>query len=238
MSAKNDLQEFLQKHKKPFPKYSTSRVGGNDHDPMWRSKVILYDERVFISDKCKSKKQAELDVAGEAFKALKECGFDCEEKSFNFSFEDKKITILVDIENKPKFIQNFVDSVKTSNIKIMGFISDSSILHHKILNSDFIKDERVNIVSVPSTRLDSADVGMIMAVGFLLSKCNTTVYIIISGDHFAGALADCIRDYTVLLDIKPKPSCPKNLETCVCQTLEDVVEKLECLEMHGKFDHL
>ncbi len=240
MSAKNELQEYFQKRKKPLPKYTTFRAGGNDHDPMWLSQVELCDGQVFASNPQQSKKQSELDAAQEAFNKLKMSGLKEDEgkasECYTFNFEDKKIQILVDVENRPSFIQDFIDSIKTSNIDIIGFISDGSTLQHKMKEGEASRDKRVKIVSVPSTRPDGADVGMAVYAGFILGgPTHSIVYIIVSEDHFAEALADCIRDYSAMLSIKPRPSCPKNLEVCVCRTLENVVDKLTNLKEYGRF---
>ena len=39
---KNKLQEFCQKHKNDLPDYETNRVGGTDHQPIFKSSVTLH----------------------------------------------------------------------------------------------------------------------------------------------------------------------------------------------------
>lgn len=234
MSSKNELQEYFQRRKKSIPSYDTFKTGGSDHEPLWTSHVKIYNGGIFSSGPQKNKKQAELKAAEEALKKLEENGLD-PEYTHNFSFSDKKINILVDIENKPGFISEFIDSVKTKNVKIIGFLSCGSSLKRKMEERGITKDKRVELITIPSIRSDGADVGMCVYTGYLLGSSNALAYIIVSGDKFAGALGDCIEDYLKVLPIPPRSPCPKRLETCVCRDLEEVVEKLDCLEKFKSF---
>ncbi len=66
MSAKNRLQELCQKNHLSLPRYKTGRVGGSDHNPIWKSTVTLYNNHQFTGKSFSHKLAAELSAAESA----------------------------------------------------------------------------------------------------------------------------------------------------------------------------
>ena len=238
MSTKNQVQEYLQKKGIPLPEYTTFKCGGSPHEPLWTSQVKITADKIFVGDPQSSKKAAEFSAAEEAMSYIEENGLEkiYEEPKHQFYFTDKKINILVDVENKPTFMKEFSNSVVTSNVEVTGFVSDGSALQRQIRQSDILKDKRMKIVNVPSTRSDGADIGMAVYAGGYMSTENTLVFIIISGDHFAEALSDCIRNYLKLFPFTPSSRIPKNLQSCVCRSLDDAMDQMMNIKRHNKFN--
>nr|QBK86428.1 MAG: double-stranded RNA binding motif-containing protein [Marseillevirus LCMAC102] len=209
MFSKNKLQEFFQKNNLPLPEYITSRIGGNAHDPVWVTDVELYNGSLYKGDPQATKKKAELSAATIALSQIHNIECLQNKPLHNFLFK-KSIKIFVDIENKPNFIKVFVNKVASENIEIYGFVSKG---HPQCLQYSELNDIRFHLFPIPSTRKDGADIGLIMHVGIILQKQSTdTVYIIVSNDHFADALVDCIKIY--------------KKEACVCRSFKDVIATL------------
>ncbi len=208
MSSKNELQEFFQKNKLSLPEYTTDRIGGDAHTPEWLTVVELCDGSTHRGDIQATKKKAELNAATNALKHIQNAKFLHTNPLYDLQF-NKAIKIFVDIENKPNFIEEFVNKVSSKNIEVHGFVSNG----HPQFKP--FKDNRISIYPIPSTRKDGADVGLIMHVGMILrqEQSDETVYIIVSNDHFADALVDCIKIY--------------KKEAYVCRSFEDVISTFQ-----------
>jgi ribonuclease-3 len=74
VDAKTQLQEFLQKHKKPLPQYSVIAVTGPDHAPYFKVSLVVKDERPVYGEGS-SRRQAEQQAAAEMLFVLKKKEF-------------------------------------------------------------------------------------------------------------------------------------------------------------------
>ncbi len=68
---KSRLQEFLQKHKQPFPVYEIEQKSGEEHNPLFKIKVSC-ENGCFAFGVGHSKKEAEQNAALELLKVLEE----------------------------------------------------------------------------------------------------------------------------------------------------------------------
>lgn len=75
VDAKTQLQEFLQKQKKPLPQYSVIAITGPDHAPYFKVSLIVKDEGPVYGEGA-SRRQAEQQAASEMLFVLKKKEFD------------------------------------------------------------------------------------------------------------------------------------------------------------------
>ncbi|MBW4622860.1 MAG: ribonuclease III [Cyanosarcina radialis HA8281-LM2] len=73
LDSKNRLQEWVQANFAMLPKYVTERIGGLDHAPEYRAKVLVGD-KVYGEGKACGKKEAEKRAAENALSKLKKQG--------------------------------------------------------------------------------------------------------------------------------------------------------------------
>lgn len=71
VDAKTQLQEFLQKYKRPLPHYSIIAVTGPDHAPFFKVCLSVKDEKSVYGEGC-SRRQAEQQAAAEMLFVLKQ----------------------------------------------------------------------------------------------------------------------------------------------------------------------
>lgn len=71
VDAKTQLQEFLQKRKKPLPDYSVIAITGPDHAPFFKVSLMVEDERPVYGEGS-SRRQAEQQAAAEMLFVLKQ----------------------------------------------------------------------------------------------------------------------------------------------------------------------
>lgn len=71
VDAKTQLQEFLQKRKKPLPDYSVIAITGPDHAPFFKVSLTVKDERPVYGEGS-SRRQAEQQAAAEMLFVLKQ----------------------------------------------------------------------------------------------------------------------------------------------------------------------
>jgi len=93
MSAKNKIQEFLQKHDLPLPIYKYTRCGGEDHEPEWNCQIEFSislekdsEKESFTSSIWTSKKKASEEAAKLALEYL-------DISNLNYSHTKRKISI-------------------------------------------------------------------------------------------------------------------------------------------------
>jgi Double-stranded RNA binding motif len=160
MNNKNKLQEYFQKKRSPLPSYETTRHGGPDHKPSWKSTVFLYDGSKFTGEIFFDKISAENSAA---LNALNYYNFDDEiylklekinlidkpekkinlpnsefvinESLLNFPRKNNKIALLVDVENLHKFIDEFnffCDQKNQTNVNLnLNNFSKTSLFNSK-----------------------------------------------------------------------------------------------------------
>ena len=75
VDAKTQLQEFLQKYKKPLPQYSVVAITGPDHAPYFKVSLTVKDEPLVYGEGS-SRRQAEQQAASEMLFILKKKEFD------------------------------------------------------------------------------------------------------------------------------------------------------------------
>lgn len=183
LSAKNVLQDYTMKIDGSHPVYSTERIGGRDHMPVFRSTVLALGQK-FIGNPCSRRKDSEKNAASVAMKML------CKQ---DLSVSHKIIHIYVDLENINKF-NNDVDTIlsKYPGVRIFGFLSESSQLLDKKYH------DAIELTMVPSSHVNAADVGMIMKVAFDITSNDDWANIpivIYTADKFGRALLDCITNF-------------------------------------------
>jgi len=206
ISSKNDLQEYLQKNKLSLPKYLCFPI----ENTKWICRLEV-NSHTYISLPCDNKSSAEKFSADLALKDINNTKVFV---NLNVS-EDQNILICVDIENKQYDIVHFVKNVKSCNISIVGFISEGHSFLLKMAQIPEYKDPRVEIVIVPSTRKDASDIGLSFILGSYISKSVYRNYIIISGDHFATVLGDCINGNILKLSDTPKAYSFSNIQQSI-----------------------
>lgn len=217
MSAKNKLQEYYQKRGEDLPKYETKRLGGDDHNPTWLSYLCLPGGKKFARMSNGKKKDIEMLIAEDALQALK-MSKGMSLYTFNIP-TSKRLAILVDIENCPKVLTQFKD-VASVNIDLFGFLSEKHCLVRRYKN---ISDSRLNVVYVPTGRQDGADIALTLAAGAILQANLYRSYIIISGDHFAAALADCIKGYSRIASCHDSMKTPIVNFVGVCRSFDNCI---------------
>lgn len=203
--SKNILQEYFQIRHLPLPKYHTVRYGGSDHQPLWRSKIIFWnnqtrEDQEIIGDVAGSKIKAEISVAHILLHLLSQNKILYSNPLISPENINKKIKVnertalFVDVENLPKFAEEA--SATTENITIYAFIG-----YHHCLSEKVFPDNIIKVLS-PSTRSDGSDTCMQVHIGFLLSQNKYDTYLIATRDHYGSALVDMITSDTLLWDKK------------------------------------
>jgi len=182
ISSKNSLQEYAQKNKLELPKYTCSNIDG-----LWVAN-LLFNLKTYTSDPYFNKVSAEKQVADIALQDLKN------NKVYINLKTKRKTVIFIDVENRRNDISYFIDNVKSENIDILGFVSDDKDAVEKY------NDSRINIINVPSSRKDASDIGLSFVLGSFLINKPYENYIIISGDHFAKVLEECINGGLIIAD--------------------------------------
>jgi hypothetical protein len=183
ISTKNDLQEYIQKNKLDFPCYKTEK---NQDDNMWVCKLFV-NSNIYTSDKFPNKSSAEKHAAEIAL-------LDIERSKKYIEINMNHIFIFIDLENRQTDIFEFFDTVKSQGVTIIGFISHEHVLLPKFR---LITDDRFKLVEIPSTRKDAADIGLSLILGHYLTVHKCEICIIISGDHFAKVLEECINHQNI-----------------------------------------
>jgi|694.fasta_scaffold39109_3 hypothetical protein len=179
ISTKNDLQEYIQKNKLEFPLYNSEKT---QDDNMWICKLFV-NSKIYTSDKFPNKSSAEKHAAEIAL-------LDIEMSKKYVELNMKNTFIFIDLENRQTDIFDFFDTVKSQGITIVGFISHEHVLLSKFQS---ITDNRFKLVEIPSTRKDATDIGLSLILGHYLTVSECEICIIISGDHFAKVLEECIN---------------------------------------------
>ena len=181
MSSKNKLQEFFQKKQLTLPKYKTSNVGGQPHDPLWQSIVTLHDGSSYSGDIVSSKVEAELSAAEKALLYLNNESFS--PKPILIEKIEEKRVVLIDVENCPKAVDELLEKTRIENLIIYAFVGKD----HPLSAREY---RGVKKILVPSNRKDAVDTCMIMYASFLLFTEVFEKYYIITGDHFGPTLAE------------------------------------------------
>ncbi|CAH6419007.1 Hypothetical protein HVR_LOCUS195 [uncultured virus] len=197
--AKNRLQEYFQRQRLPLPQYTSEKIGGADHRPVWQSKVQLSDGSIHLGDPNVSKSKADISAAENALATLFSFSLTTLDtlpsKPVLFSIPNKVLRtaisntiLLVDVENMPNFVDEVLQEI--NGLDIYAFVGEHHCLSEKIFPPNVIK-----IVS-PSTRSDGTDTCMQVYIGFLLGSTfhNYENYLIATRDHYGSAVVDMITN--------------------------------------------
>lgn len=203
-NAKNKIAEFLQKNRLPLPKYTSERVGGADHSPLWLSTVELHDGRKFKGEIRNTKTLAEISSAEKALKSIKDETQTEKVSRFETPRETdletcevpkkSKTVVLVDFENLPNFIKQGEKILMKHTVYV--FVGE---LHEL---ADAPLPSWVKKVVVPSTRANAADSCIQMYIGMFLVKEEYEEYIIATRDRFGSNLVDLITSSNLLWKAK------------------------------------
>ncbi len=202
-SPKNVLQERLARDpsmKEWFARYSSYDTDTSE-GKMWTSicTLVSSDGNMRFEGVPQSRK-VDSDASAATI-ALEYLNRESREASAAVHLSIKRRSIvLVDLENVPRALRDVTryfggDVAVTSPVMFLFFYSPNSAFpkHEKIPNYRFVK--------VPSTRKDAADVGICFYLGYHLSTLLATMpdmipdYHIISKDHFAETLKECVSQY-------------------------------------------
>jgi len=142
-------------------------------------------------------KEAEIEAARIAFQAFqkKEGETVLREEVMIFPFE---LIVLVDMENVPSAIPRLA-SMRTRNMVVFGFCSSAATQARKSKNHAIAdSDTRFTIHEVPSSRMHAAEMGLVLWTGEFLGSMHwkegdEVCIVIVSGDRFADAAADCLN---------------------------------------------
>jgi hypothetical protein len=178
---KNKLQEHFQKNKQELPKYNTMRIGGDDHNPIWKSKVLLPDGTIYEGGEYTKKKESEESAAKLAYENL---------IVNKLHIRSKYPThIFYDLENTSNF--EILDNHTFENINIYGFVGKLHPFATKSTGSNYIEAHKFII---DSSHKDACDVSIIFYISNLLShEFRNVNIIVITRDHFAAPLIELLN---------------------------------------------
>jgi hypothetical protein len=224
-SKKNKLQEYFQKRNLPLPCYTTVFVGKDLVNPKWRSYVVTHDDKKCFGDVYKTKAETENSAAEKMLTKLQnddtplknyrilkkereinnlpadistEISIDVKNLQIH-EMQDKKnekIILIVDVENISTIMQKLLPIVShllSEQFLVYLFYSKNCSLIDKlkIIDKDFIHTRQI-----PSTRPDASDTAIIFFVGHQYFISDNTTFIILTRDHFASSLEDCVAKGT------------------------------------------
>lgn len=203
-NPKNQLQEFLVKITKEYPKYETKRVGGQDHDPRWQSTVFFGSQSLTGSVETNKRKAEEavskkwFDVYSNKYQEIKE---DPKQESVFFpstlpdDIKNMDHIIIADLENRPDVV-NFTTNINTILVGVVGHCHNLSAKHLPGVVKCVIK----------SSVKDAADHALSFITGMLATHFTTEqkVYIV-SKDHFAQVVVECLNSLPNHLKVEHKP---------------------------------
>lgn len=186
---KNIIQTHLSQLGIPPPIYNTRRVDGTDHSPVFVSEVTVLNQR-YVSDRKANKKTAELDVAKKVLTAHN-----------NFIPDPTLLTtksnslLPLDLIKTNTYIYIDVENIQTccDDLSNMFDYDPSNVIcclstSHALASRSY----KGTKVLFPSDRKDACDIGMIMHITILLEHSEVDRIIIVTQDHFAGALRDLL----------------------------------------------
>lgn len=189
-NPKSKLKEYLQKRKLPPVKYSSNKIGGSDHKPIWSSTVILHSGESFTGEPCSNKIMAEMSCSEKILEFF--LGDECPKKDLPLKecqssesiVDIPSKVVLIDLENVPNFIKEGEDILKS--YKVYAFVGENHDLAAKAL------PPWVDKIIVPSTRPNGVDTCMQVYTGVFLFLETFEIYIIATRDKFGSNLAEMI----------------------------------------------
>lgn len=178
LNPKSKLQELLHSQSMDLPVYTTVRLDGPDHKPVFSCsmKVSGYD---VITRTAQSKKEAEKLCAQTLLDRTSPSSSRSEVPIFNPSQPDgQDVLIFIDLENQPKAIDTLLSRYTLDgSCNIYAFVSKLSHLATKTY-------DHVSVMIAPCSGSDSADTYMTMCIGKVCWKSDVNC-VLITRDHFA-----------------------------------------------------
>ena len=177
-----------------MPVYSSSRVGGQDHAPLWQATltISLYKDATvqqFRGIRSATKKVTEEDAARKALKAVAVAS--PRVATATALKLRKKTALLVDLENKPKSLSVFFGRVpRSENIHVVVFASRGHPTLRVLGKSEWSQDPRLQVIKSPPDLRDGADTAMVLWIGMQLAFKQFQVYAIITSDHVGKAIVE------------------------------------------------
>lgn len=186
---KNRVLEYCQKNKVDFLKFDTKKVGGEDHSPLWKSKVE-FSNIVFEGEISKNKIDAEQSVCKKILESLECHSINLIEKqSINLPIKKftltKNIVLIVDLENN--FNYENMENIHTTyeNLHMIGICSR---------NLNLKKEPTYEKIVVKSIAKDSADIAIIVFIMTLMKPKQFDEIILLTRDHFGKTLEEISND--------------------------------------------
>lgn len=182
MSFKNKLQEYFQKLGSDLPRYTYTRIGGEDHAPKWECQVEIAPNHItalccYMSEVKSSKKKASESAAKNASEAL---GLGASnlyiETSVGISrfprerYSSYSTFYLLDIENCPKSYAELCERrVLEEDDIVIAFHSKNTVhLYYKVMQDELKYGFPIKFYKAQSAHKDAADVRMSMFVGEII----------------------------------------------------------------------
>lgn len=213
---KNLLQEHCQRQGEAFPVYETWRVGGDEHAPLFMSKVKC-GSITATSDKQPNKKSAEAEAAQKAYNSIVQAQVLTTKTPRVPLLSPRDLPIVVpplsdsftrvpvapkaptgdcSVVAKPRSVvlidgENMPKIVNQFIEHTRGFVVYFFVGEHHHNANMQCPDSVIKVLS-PSTRRDGTDTCIQVYVGNFLAQEKFDNYYIVSRDNFAAALADII----------------------------------------------
>lgn len=176
---KGQLNELCQKKGWDRPYFDTKQIGGESHQPIFESTVIVNDFD-HISCKGNTKKLAEHGAAKLLLNEILKLKTEHNEKSKNID-----TIVMIDGENLHKIVHDISDD---DNIQKIIYLSK----HHHSVNME-LEDTTIKKIS-PSTRQDGNDYFMAMDMIKMPEKYpNVKRIIIYTRDKFGSVIVDNMK---------------------------------------------
>ena len=219
LNIKNDLQNFFQTRKLVLPSYSTVKVGGTDHEPLWQSTLTftLYKKKYKVTSSIFSRKiDAENNVADKALKLVTSARADGVTKNkskaivtpsahadvtklfYNPSLSCPELSC--SNSSKPRIVMlvdienvpKWLDIVVEKYPHITDMMDIFGVIgeYHSLVEK-VLPPKVVKIIS-PSSRPDGSDSCIQICVGAFLAQNKYDEYLIATNDRFAHNVVEFI----------------------------------------------
>ena len=185
MNPKNQLQEHCQKRGLELPKYKTKKVGGESHQPEFRSSVTMNEMNMMTEcegDVFSSKKHAELSAASHMLDRLEHIKT---QNTVIYDNTEEDIYIYIDIENI-----HIGDFMEHHNFHGNFYITGVATANHPAIKKI---SQGIELRTIKSDHKDAADTLMIYEIGLCIERGYNGTYIIVTKDHFAASLCEIIN---------------------------------------------
>lgn len=194
-NAKNLLQEWCQQNQLDLPVYNTEVMSNFENNPFYTATVYV-NQQSFRGPVRWNKKDAQMAVAEIAWAVVQK--FNEQQKII---YKGPLTTILIDVENKPKVIEdiyNWINLIQSPHLVIVGIISKNHPLAFRE-SGVWSQINKTSLLKINSVRSDASDTwmtflaGKLLAQGVLGQRC-----LIVSQDHFSQTLVECLQEHGIV----------------------------------------